>query len=80
VQKYTKDRTTRKYSAIRWRLREKRWSRPSVDPTGIELIVGLIRKTVPQAAAAKAGDFYDPRFFSELRDSGFLKRLKREKS
>jgi hypothetical protein len=51
-----------------------------VDPKGIELIVGLIRKTVPQAAAAKAGDFYDPRFFSELRDSGFLKRLKREKS
>ena len=51
-----------------------------VDPKGIELIVGLIRKTVPQAAAAKAGDFYDPRFFTELRDSGFLKRLKREKS
>jgi len=46
-----------------------------VDPKGIELILGLIAKTVPQAAAAKAEDFYDPRFFTELRDSGFLKKL-----
>jgi NitT/TauT family transport system substrate-binding protein len=46
-----------------------------VDPKGIELILGLMSKTMPQAAAAKAEDFYDPRFFTELRDSGFLKRL-----
>ena len=46
-----------------------------VDPKGIELILALIGKTVPQAASAKAEDFYDPRFFNELRDSGFLKRL-----
>ena len=46
-----------------------------VDPKGIELILGLISKTVPQAASAKAEDFYDPRFFNELRDSGFLKKL-----
>jgi NitT/TauT family transport system substrate-binding protein len=46
-----------------------------VDPKGIELILRLISKTVPQAASAKAEDFYDPRFFNELRDSGFLKRL-----
>ncbi len=46
-----------------------------VDPKGIELILGLISKTVPQAASAKPEDFYDPRFFTELRDSGFLKRL-----
>jgi ABC-type nitrate/sulfonate/bicarbonate transport system substrate-binding protein len=46
-----------------------------VDPKGIELILGLISKSVPQAASAKAQDFYDPRFFTELRDSGFLKRL-----
>ena len=51
-----------------------------VDPKGIELILGLIRKTVPQAASAKADDFYDARFFTELRESGFLKRLKGEKS
>jgi ABC-type nitrate/sulfonate/bicarbonate transport system substrate-binding protein len=46
-----------------------------IDPKGIELILGLIRKTTPQAASAKAEEFYDPRFFAELRDSGFLKRL-----
>jgi NitT/TauT family transport system substrate-binding protein len=46
-----------------------------VDPKGIELILGLMRKTMPQAASAKAEDFYDPRFFTDLRDSGFLKKL-----
>lgn len=46
-----------------------------LDPKGIELILGLISKSVPQAASAKAGDFYDARFFTELKDSGFLKRL-----
>ena len=46
-----------------------------VDPKGVELILGFIGKTVPQAASAKAEDFYDPRFYTELRDSGFLKRL-----
>ena len=51
-----------------------------VDPKGIELILGLISKAVPQAASAKAQDFYDPRFFNDLRDSGFLKRLWSEKT
>src|ERR1043166_8024825 len=46
-----------------------------VDPKGIELILGLINKTVPQAASAKPEDFYDARFFTELKDSGFLKKL-----
>ena len=46
-----------------------------VDPKGIELILGLISKTFPQAGSAKAQDFYDPRFVNELRDSGFLKKL-----
>jgi hypothetical protein len=46
-----------------------------VDPKGIELILGLISKTVPQAASAKPEDFYDARFYNDLRDSGFLKRL-----
>ncbi len=46
-----------------------------VDPKGIELILGLISKTVPQAASARPEDFYDPRFFNELKDSEFLKRL-----
>lgn len=46
-----------------------------VDPKGIELILGLISKTVPQAASANAQDFYDSRFFADLKDSGFLKRL-----
>ena len=46
-----------------------------VDPKGIELILGLISKSVPEAASAKTADFYDPRFFTELKDSGFLKRL-----
>lgn len=50
-----------------------------VDPKGIELILALISKTVPQAASAKAEDFYDARFYNELRDSGFLKRLWGEK-
>jgi NitT/TauT family transport system substrate-binding protein len=50
-----------------------------VDPKGIELILGLISKSVPQAASAKPEDFYDPRFFNELRDSGFLKKLWGEK-
>jgi NitT/TauT family transport system substrate-binding protein len=51
-----------------------------VDPKGIELILQLIGKTVPTALSAKAEDFYDPRFFTELRESGFLKRLWGEKS
>lgn len=50
-----------------------------VDPKGIELILGLIGKSMPQAATAKPQDFYDPRFAAELRDSGFLKRLWGEK-
>src|SRR5262249_41360086 len=45
-----------------------------VDPKGIELILGLISKSVPQAAAMKPEEFYDARFFTELKDSGFLKR------
>jgi NitT/TauT family transport system substrate-binding protein len=49
-----------------------------VDPKGIELILALISKTVPQAASAKPEDFYDPRFVNELKDSGFLQRLWRE--
>jgi len=43
-----------------------------VEPKGIELILGLIGKTVPQAASAKAEDFYDTRFTADLKDSGFL--------
>lgn len=50
-----------------------------VDPKGIELILGLMSKTMPQAASAKPEDFYDPRFFTELKDSGFLNRLWGEK-
>jgi NitT/TauT family transport system substrate-binding protein len=50
-----------------------------VDPKGLELILSLIGKTVPQAAATKPEDFYDPRFTNELRESGFLKKLWGEK-
>jgi len=50
-----------------------------VELKGIELILGLIGKTVPQAASAKAEDFYDTRFTADLKDSGFLKRLWGEK-
>jgi len=46
-----------------------------VDPKGVELLLGFISKTMPQAASAKPEDFYDPRFTNELRDSGFLKKL-----
>src|SRR5215831_5275363 len=46
-----------------------------VDPKGIELILGLIGKSVPQATSAKPEEFYDGRFFTELRESGLLKRL-----
>jgi len=50
-----------------------------VDPKGVELLLGFIGKTVPQAASAKLEDFYDPRFTNDLRDSGFLKKLWGEK-
>jgi NitT/TauT family transport system substrate-binding protein len=46
-----------------------------VDAKGIELILKLMSKTVPQAASARPEEFYDPRFFMDLRDSGFLKKL-----
>ncbi len=46
-----------------------------VDPKGIDLIIALIGKTVPQASAAKPEDFYDPRFYTDLKDSGFIKKL-----
>jgi NitT/TauT family transport system substrate-binding protein len=51
-----------------------------VDPKGIDLILGLIAKSVPQAASAKAEDFYDARFANDLKDSGFLRRVWGEKS
>ena len=75
VQKYTKveDKEVISYSmAAEAKAMEKTLQ---VDPKGIELILGLMRKTMPQAASAKAEDFYDPRFFTDLRDSGFLKKL-----
>jgi NitT/TauT family transport system substrate-binding protein len=50
-----------------------------VDPKGIELVLGVISKTVPHAATAKVEDFYDPRFSNELRESGFLRKLWGEK-
>jgi NitT/TauT family transport system substrate-binding protein len=50
-----------------------------VDPKGIDLILGLINKSAPQAASVKTEEFYDARFSTELRDSGFLKRLWGEK-
>jgi NitT/TauT family transport system substrate-binding protein len=46
-----------------------------VDPKGIELILGLIRKSVPQAASAKPEDFYDSQFFADLKSSGFIDQL-----
>jgi len=46
-----------------------------VDPEGISFVLGQIKKTVPQAASAKPEDFFDPRFFTELQKSGFLKSL-----
>jgi ABC-type nitrate/sulfonate/bicarbonate transport system substrate-binding protein len=79
VQKYTKveDREVLSHSMEA----EGKAMEPSlqVDPKGIELIMGLISKSVPQAASAKAEDFYDPRFTNDLRDSGFLKKLRGEK-
>lgn len=50
-----------------------------IDPKGIELILALIGKSMPQAPSVKTEEFYDPRFTNELRDSGFLKRLWGEK-
>jgi NitT/TauT family transport system substrate-binding protein len=50
-----------------------------VDAKGIELILNLIGKSGTQPLTAKPQDFYDPRFFTELRDSGFLKKLWGEK-
>ena len=46
-----------------------------VDPKGIELILGLIRKSVPQAASAKPEDFYDSQFSTDLKSSGFIDQL-----
>ncbi|MGZ9272423.1 MAG: ABC transporter substrate-binding protein [Candidatus Binatia bacterium] len=50
-----------------------------VDPKGIELILTLMSKSMPQGPAVKTEEFYDSRFTNELRDSGFLKRLWGEK-
>jgi len=50
-----------------------------VDPKGIELILALMSKSMPQGPAVKTEEFYDSRFTNELRDSGFLKRLWGEK-
>jgi NitT/TauT family transport system substrate-binding protein len=50
-----------------------------IDPKGIELILALMSKSMPQASTVKTEEFYDPRFTNELRDSGFLKRLWGEK-
>lgn len=75
VAKYTKveDREVLTYSmAVEAKGMEKTLQ---VDPKGIDLILGLISKTVPQAAAARPEDFYDPRFFTELKESEFFKRL-----
>ncbi len=49
------------------------------DPKGIELILALMSKSMPQGSPVKTEEFYDPRFANELRDSGFLKRLWGEK-
>ena len=50
-----------------------------VDPKGIELILTLMSKSMPQGPAVKTEEFYDSRFTNELRDSGFLKKLWGEK-
>jgi NitT/TauT family transport system substrate-binding protein len=50
-----------------------------IDPKGIELILGLIGKSMPQSTTVKTDEFYDPRFTNDLRDSGFLKKLWGEK-
>ena len=50
-----------------------------IDPKGIELILALMSKSMPQASTVKTEEFYDSRFTNELRDSGFLKRLWAEK-
>ena len=50
-----------------------------VDPKGIELILALMSKSMPQGLPVKTEEFYDSRFTNELRDSGFLKRLWGEK-
>jgi hypothetical protein len=46
-----------------------------IDPKGIELILALMSKSMPQAQSAKTEEFYDARFFNDLRESGFLKKL-----
>ncbi|MGE5218588.1 MAG: ABC transporter substrate-binding protein [Chloroflexota bacterium] len=80
VQKYTQveDKEVLSYSMAA----EGKSMEPSlrVDPKGIELILGLIGKSMPQAASAKAEDFYDPRFSTDLKESGFLKRLWSDRS
>ncbi len=50
-----------------------------VDPKGIELILALMSKSMPQGPPVKTEEFYDSRFTNELRDSGFLKKLWGEK-
>ena len=46
-----------------------------VDPKGIELILALMSKSMPQGPPVKTEEFYDSRFTNDLRDSGFLKKL-----
>jgi NitT/TauT family transport system substrate-binding protein len=50
-----------------------------VDPKGIELILNLISRSGSQPVTVRAQDFYEPRFFTELRDSDFLRKLWGEK-
>jgi NitT/TauT family transport system substrate-binding protein len=50
-------------------------SPPFVSRKGVEAIIAEVAQTDPQAKTAKADDFIDGRFMSELEKEGFLKKL-----
>jgi hypothetical protein len=52
-----------------------RFWRGLAQTNGIELILGLIAKSVTQAVLRRAQDFYDSHFSVDLRVSGLLKPL-----
>jgi NitT/TauT family transport system substrate-binding protein len=50
---------------------------PYPNKNGIQTVLNFMKKTVPEAAAAKPDDLIDIRFIKELEESGFIDRLYR---
>ncbi len=47
----------------------------NIRTEAIEATLEEIRKDTPKAVQARPGDFVDPRFMNELKQSGYLERI-----